>query len=217
MLFANDFNDYLSYSFPLNTKEIEPLLSSFEDFSENNPNNEISQNNQNNEIAQNNQNNEITQNKQNSPNNEIAQINQNSPNDGVTQNSQNGENHPSIICINEIDKELLNIKSDHLEIKIKELTSQNVDKKRKSKVFSRKIKRGNFEAKEKKHNKYAKDNMLKKTKIRFVKTCISFINSIIKNDINLYSYLGSQLLLEIDTKNLINSNIQYNKDLLKKN
>ena len=39
MFSANDSNDYLFYSFPLNTKEIEPLLSSFEDFSENNPNN----------------------------------------------------------------------------------------------------------------------------------------------------------------------------------
>ena len=44
MFSANDSNDYLYYFFPPNTMEIEPLLSSFEDFSENNPNNEISQN-----------------------------------------------------------------------------------------------------------------------------------------------------------------------------
>ena len=58
--------------------------------------------------------------------------------------------------------------------------------------------------------------MSKKTKINYVKDFISFSNVEIKKDSKLYSYLDSQLLLEINTNELIKSNVQYNKVLLEK-
>ena len=83
-------------------------------------------------------------------------------------------------------------------------------------LLDKKTKRENFDENKKKHDKYAKDNMSKKTKINYVKDFISFSNDEIKKDSKLYSYLDSQLLLEINTNELIKSNVQYNKVLLEK-
>ena len=99
----------------------------------------------------------------------------------------------------------------------KKLTFPDEGKNTKIRFTSKKTQRENFESKEKKHDKYATDNMLKKIKISFVNKngIINYINSEIKRDNELFKILGNRLLLGINTNELIKPNVQYNKDLIK--
>ena len=107
-------------------------------------------------------------------------------------------------------------KSTFLDEDIK-LISTDEDKNKKRRFLTNKTQRENFEYKEKKHDIYAKDNMLKKVKISFINKngIINFINSEIKRDNELFKILGNKLLLGINTNELIKPNVQYNKDLIK--
>ena len=97
----------------------------------------------------------------------------------------------------------------------KELTSQNESKTPKIRFLTRKLKLGGKRTLQT-HDKFSRDNMLKKIKIRVINSVLNFINNKIKNEGNLCSILENKPLLRIKTNELKKSNIQYNKDLLKK-
>lgn len=97
----------------------------------------------------------------------------------------------------------------------KELTSQNESKTPEIRFLTRKQKLGGKRTLQT-HDKFSYDNMLKKIKISAVNCVHYFINDKIKNEVKLCFILENKPLLRIKTNELKNSNIQYNKDLLKK-
>ena len=195
----------------------------------NNQSNQDTPHHQENPNYHDNKNNQKNQNHQGTPNN---QDNKNIPNNLINPNNQDKRNidiHSNLTMTNEESNIIENNNSNPIietelfpTIKLVILTSKhevkNEGKNKKIKFIAKKTQRENFEYKEKKHDKYVKENMLKKLKIAFINKngIINFTNSTIRNDNKLLKSLGNKLFLEINTDKLKESNVQYNKGLLNK-